>query len=239
MKSFFNWLTGRYEVNKLRPSDASKTDQAVNKAMPPHSTAGAGMNAQGVELKVKRHARREQLYGTIRDSMSRAGVLSASFKFKVLSLDQLGDKFLVMMDVAPNLARQADKLTEIEEQLTLAAKTQLGIVVTSVYWRADTSGSAAQLEAPNRQQPVATGLRQTSAQLPIQTSPIKPRHDPIHDEELAAFRQALAAASTQASSGKSRSGLRSIALLTGFEDTEMADEPALPALSSTQYGDLG
>lgn len=32
-------------------------------------------------------------------AMTRAGVLSASYKFKVLSLDRLGSEFLVMMDL--------------------------------------------------------------------------------------------------------------------------------------------
>lgn len=50
--------------------------------------------------RLKRHARREQLYVGIREAMTRAGVLSASYKFKVLSLDQPGDKFMVMMDLA-------------------------------------------------------------------------------------------------------------------------------------------
>ena len=39
--------------------------------------------------------------------------------------------------------------------------------------------------------------------------------------------------------GPGRSAPRSYTLLTGFEDTEMPDAPAMvPALSATQYGDL-
>jgi hypothetical protein len=37
---------------------------------------------------------------------------------------------------------------------------------------------------------------------------------------------------------KQRSGLRSYTLITGFEDTEMPESSAAPALSATQYGEL-
>jgi hypothetical protein len=37
---------------------------------------------------------------------------------------------------------------------------------------------------------------------------------------------------------KTRSRPHSYTLLTGFEDTEMAESASSPALSSTQYGDL-
>ena len=47
-------------------------------------------------------ARRELLYAVVRDAMTRAGVLSAGYKFKVLSLDARGRQFLVMVDLARN-----------------------------------------------------------------------------------------------------------------------------------------
>ena len=41
--------------------------------------------ASGIDnTKLKRHTAREQLYVAIREAMTRAGVLSASYKFKVL-----------------------------------------------------------------------------------------------------------------------------------------------------------
>lgn len=249
MKSFFNWLSGRYESSKPAPAAAGQAEHACGKATPSGIKPVSKNGALGVDRKVKRHARREQLYGAIRNAMSRAGVLSASFKFKVLSLDQLGDKFMVMMDVAPSLVKQADKLTEIEEQLTLAAKAQLSISVTAVYWRSDASVGLPHAPAVQLDQRAGIESGRALAHKPINAinainvTPPVPRYDPIHDEELAAFRQALAAASAhsgaaQANVAKTRSGLRSPALLTGFEDTEMPESFAAPALSATQYGDL-
>lgn len=201
--------------------------------------------AKQVDRKVKRHARREQLYVAIRESMTRAGVLSASYKFKVLSLDQRGDQFLVMMDVAPGLGSQADKLAEIETLLISTAKSLFSIFVTSVYWRTDNRPAAANAVNFGVSQPAAL----ESQPMPFETAkpalkgPGGQRFDPIHDDEMAAFKQALSAASAQHpatpdGSGKNRSGLRSYTLITGFEDTEMPESSAAPALSATQYGEL-
>ncbi|MHA7599399.1 hypothetical protein ACX12L_05610 [Alicycliphilus sp. T452] len=85
--------------------------------------------------KNERAERRELLYTTVRDAMVRAGVLSAGYKFKVLSLDQRGAQFLVMMDLAQEYSSEMVRLGEIEALITQAAKSRFGIVVPAVYWR--------------------------------------------------------------------------------------------------------
>ena len=163
----------------------------------------------------------------------------------MLSLDQRGDQFLVMMDVAPGLGGQADKLAEIETLLISTAKSLFSIFVTSVYWRADNRPVAANAVNFGVSQPAALA----SQPMPLKVAksavnkPGAQRYDPIHDDEMAAFKQALTAASAQHpatpdGTGKSRSGLRSFTLITGFEDTEMPESSAAPALSATQYGEL-
>lgn len=47
----------------------------------------------------ERSARREQLYVIVREAMVRVGILSAGYKFKVLSLDNVGQRFVVMVDL--------------------------------------------------------------------------------------------------------------------------------------------
>jgi hypothetical protein len=42
---------------------------------------------------------RKLLYAEVRESMTRAGILSSSYKFKVLSLDSRSDQYLIMMDL--------------------------------------------------------------------------------------------------------------------------------------------
>ena len=79
--------------------------------------------------------RRELLYTVVRDAMVRAGVRSASYKFKVLSLDQRGRQFLVMMDLAREYGGETARLSEIEALIAQTAKTRYDILVTAVYWR--------------------------------------------------------------------------------------------------------
>jgi hypothetical protein len=195
--------------------------------------------------KARRHARREQLYTAVREAMTRCGVLASSYKFKVLSLDQAGNQFLVMMDVPCTLAQQPEKLADIETMVSLTAKARFEIEVTAVYWRSDTRG-AAPVANPNPSGSDTGRVSPTSpaaAALSTSKPPAARRYEPIQDDEVAAFKLALASAAasnptTTDATGKTRSGPHSYTLLTGFEDTEMSESTALPALSNTQYGDL-
>jgi hypothetical protein len=71
----------------------------------------------------------------------------------------------------------------------------------------------------------------------IRLPPVQ-RYEPLLEDELAAFKRAVEIGSAPLAakaSGPKGSGL----LLTGYEDTEVADEnEGMPALSATQYGDL-
>ncbi len=195
--------------------------------------------------KAGRHARREQLYTAVREAMTRCGVLASSYKFKVLSLDQAGNQFLVMMDVQAALAKQPGKLADIETMVSLTAKARFEIEVISVYWRSDTRGVAPVANpSPSgsdagRVAPTSMAAAPTSTPKPLAAR----RYEPIQDDEVAAFKLALASAAasnptTTGATGKTRNGPHSYTLLTGFEDTEMFESTALPALSTTQYGDL-
>lgn len=255
--SLFNWFSRKsgaasYAVLTSNPPQRnSKPGQAQDKILPPVSKPALLPENRLVDQKVKRHARREQLYVAIRECMTRVGVLSASYKFKVLSLDQRGDQFLVMIDVAPGLGSQAYKLTEIETLLISSAKSLFSIYVTSVYWRMDNPPAAVKavkaVKAGNFGVSLPTALESQLAPSdffkPAVKQPGAQSYDPIHDDEMAAFKLALVAASahvpaTPEIAGKSRSGLRSFTLITGFEDTEMSESSASPALSKTQYGEL-
>lgn len=250
--SLFNWFSGKSGPASVDDSGGSLRDapSRSSAAQQPQRFAQDPTN-RSEERKVKRHARREQLYVAVRDSMTHAGVLSASYKFKVLSLDQRGDQFLVMMDVDQSTDNHAEKLAEIEAKIIQTAKARFEIMVTSVYWRISVHG----LQAPARARPAHehaqthhTPAHPVAARAaePLQVVAKKPtasRYEPIQDDEVAAFKNALAAAAASSavstdSSGKIHSGPRSYTLLTGFEDTEMPESSAAPALSTTQYGDL-
>jgi len=234
-------------------------------------------NAQPGNRKSERMARRELLYTVVREAMVRAGMLSSSYKFKVLSLDARGRQFLVMMDLAREHGDETSRLAEIEALIAQSAKSRYDIVVTAVYWRLNdhvavglpqTRQPSARPSGPMPLEPLAAAPVSQPAPLVSQPMPLpaaRPaaagggRYDPIDADEVAAFKQALAAgvktrpgvagpaavgaaataggATARAfTDGSSRHGPQSYTLLTGYEDTEMPDET--PALSGTQYGAL-
>jgi hypothetical protein len=105
--------------------------------------------------------RRELLYTAVRDAMVRAGVLSAGYKFKVLSLDQRGRQFLVMMDLAPEYGGDMDRLGEIEALIARPPRRwyrragRVGALMRRSWWapRAPgVAGAPAQAACPNSRQ---------------------------------------------------------------------------------------
>ncbi|NML84511.1 hypothetical protein [Polaromonas sp.] len=232
--SFFNWFSGknrqtRHTTGGVAIRAGEKPAIALPQRLVPDTRHSEG------ERKVKRHARREQMYVAIREAMTRAGVLSASYKFKVLSLDQGGHEFLVMMDLEKVVGDPTPQLGAIEALIVQGAKLRFEITVPAVYWRLH--------ELPAAGKPVLQGAIPAASgrQLKAATS----QHQPIQPDEVAAFQQALLSACARgpaevAGNGvKMRSGFRSPAPpLHDFEDTEMTEAASSPALSNTQYGEL-
>jgi hypothetical protein len=87
------------------------------------------------QRRTERNAKRELLFQVVRECMVRVGVLSSAFKFKVLSLDQRGRSFLVMMELSADFNGEVEKLAEIETMIAQTAKHRFELVVQAVYWR--------------------------------------------------------------------------------------------------------
>ena len=222
----------------------------------------ASSSAASARRKADRGARRELLYTVVRETMVRAGVLTASYKFKVLSLDGDGRQFLIMIDLARGVGGDAKQLAEIEALIAQSAKSRHELLVTAVYWRlteqmsvglsglavADPAGHSEPFARDSQPVPLHAGPepRATGA-------PSGPAFDPIEQDEVEAFRKALVAGSTgpvplaptpastraRGEAAIGRSGLRSYTLLTGYEDTELPEsDQKAPLLSGSQYGDL-
>jgi hypothetical protein len=207
-------------MDATRPLAQSRNGQG--RTEPPRADNAANRKNERLE-------RRELLYSVVRESMVRAGVLSASYKFKVLSLDQRGRQFLVMMDLSRELGSESSRWSEIEVLIAQAAKARYDILVTAVYWR---TSDHVVVGNPQRRPALAPAPARPAA---------APRFEPIEAEEVAAFKKALNAAAPAAAAGTTvRSGPRATPL-TGYEDTEMPDQEPdapTPGLSTTQYGDL-
>ena len=144
--SLFNWFTGKPGSAKAASDDSQgrSLPRRDNHLPLQAQRPVADPTNRSDERKLKRHARREQLFVAVREAMTHSGVLSASYKFKVLSLDHPGDQFLVMMDVDQSTDNQAEKLASIESKIVQTAKARFAIEVTAVYWRIGLQGARAQ-----------------------------------------------------------------------------------------------
>lgn len=261
--SVLSWLFPQKKAPKSAPapesSGLSRQDAtrpvARNKVGSGASRPQGENNAQPANRKGERMAQRELLYGVVRDVMVRAGLLSTSYKFKVLSLDSRGRQFMVMVDLARDFGDETSRLAEIEALIAQMAKTRHNIVVTAVYWRLNEHVAVG---LP----PVRHAVR-PSMPMPLESRPMPlaaeaPRFEPLQADEVAAFKQALArgaqpqppraaapavaagaaagVVSAAAASTAARPGPQNYTLLTGYEDTEMPEDNQ--ALSGTQYGSL-
>lgn len=165
----------------------------------------------------ERNERRELLYSVVRESMVRAGVLSSAYKFKVLSLDQRGRQFMIMMDLSREMGADPHRFGDIEVLIAQSAKAKFDILVTSVYWRiSDHNATSLPGKAPTTTtvRPKPPAPAPAPAPAPVAAAPV-------------------AAAPMGAGTDEKASG---------FPDTEVIErdppQSGMGGLSNTQYGDL-
>ncbi len=208
---------------------------------------------QALDRKTQRLERRELLYAVVRESMARVGMLSSSYKYKVLSLDSRGSQYLIMMDLPKEMAEHIEQLAEIESVVTQNARQRHKIDVTAVYWRINELGKTSMpvLRKPRPESEVGAAL---SAPPPVReprpepfvasqaTGDRKRRFEPIRPDEVNAFKQALASGDKGRVAGPARPVPADFAPTefppTEFEETRMDEEVERLPLSRTQYGDL-
>lgn len=229
---FLNWLFSKFRVDR---SASSKPDKHAL-AKTAGSKSLSNETGRGPKTEVKIQGSREALYEVIRQSMTHCGILSASYKFKVLSLDRQGGSYLAMIDLTSIPGDAVLHLADMEAQIVQRAQGAHQIAVSAVYWRL------------NEMAAVSSALPssgQAAAPLPAPPGARKPSlSEPIQAEEIAAFRRAMLAASTGGAphspekNQPSRTGLRSPNHFQDFGDTSAVPSASHPALSSTQYGEL-
>ena len=195
-----------------------------------------------VERKVLRLERRELLYAVIREAMARVGVLSSTYKYKVLSLDSRGNEYLVMMDLPQDLASHLDQLATIEETVMESARQRHRITVVAVYWRIHDLGKSgsAVLRKP-RQEVAADLVVSTDDSLPLGAA-LPRRFEPIRPDEVRAYKDGQRPPSAAVPVPK---GFESTQFPEpSFEETRIDertdrdDAQVRMPLSRTQYGDL-
>ncbi len=282
--ALLNWLFGTKNTTSARAlgSDSVASEFNAPTRPPPGyrsangapQPAAAASSARLEQRRTERNAKRELLFQAVRESMVRVGVLSSSFKFKVLSLDQRGRSFLVMIELSAEFSGEVEKLAEIEHMIAQTARHRYDIVVQAVYWRYfnSTTASASSpapllgaMHAPiSRPAPLygmgglATQalssstsstapapfqtLANSSGAFPVNTAissqktatnqPHTPAED-LGDDEVLAFRRALAAGAAQASASNATVAIKPAALSMPTVPTNHAAAPALKVASAT------
>jgi hypothetical protein len=211
-------------ADATRPFSTSKAPFSGGVAGAVTAQPATNAAAQRLEQRrSERNARRELLFQVVRESMVRVGILSSAFKFKVLALDQRGRTFLVMIDLSAEFAGETEKLSEIEALIAQSAKTRFELVVQAVYWRFYEAVAVGAVRAAPASAPAPLfGMPSNSRPAPLSAQPLphipsvppaparapataladqRPRSntgdsaEPLHDEEIEAFKRALASGS--------------------------------------------
>ena len=126
--SFVSWLFG-----KAHPANDLPGDLPGDGPLGAHSAPDIAPSP--VSEKTERSRRREAVYSTVRESMVSAGVLSATYKFKVLSTDPAGHRYVIMVDLTQPLVGGVDQMSWIEGLMERMAQARHDIHVAAVYWR--------------------------------------------------------------------------------------------------------
>ncbi|TAH13727.1 MAG: hypothetical protein EAZ11_02535 [Curvibacter sp.] len=233
--SLFHWF-GKKTPSPPVPAESSSlghmdATQPFGHNSKSRASRGNSESGSAANRKHERLERRELLYTVVRESMTRAGLLSSSYKFKVLSLDSRGRQYLIMMDLARQNVVDPQRLADMESHIAKVAKSQHDILVTAVYWRINEHVTAGLARS--------SGLVEAAPPQKAAEASAPSRYEPLQPDEVAAFKQALAAAPSPATLSAPgeivRTGRRNPAP-PHFQDTEL-DERNSP-LSGTQYGEL-
>lgn len=135
--SLLNWLNP-----KPTPQPPAEPPAARKPAIQPADTR-----------KADRVAQRELLYPIVREAMVRAGILSSHYKFKVLSADTRGRRFLVMVDLSPEIVEDSSQLSQVEALIAQQAQARHGFEVAGTYWRINDELQRAQQVPPAPRSP--------------------------------------------------------------------------------------
>lgn len=239
--SFLRWFGKKEATPESVPEHSSDLGQAdvtlpINRLthlqLSPDKTTDVGSRRN------ERLERRELLYGVVRECMTAAGVLSSTYKFKVLSLDSSGRKYLIMVDMPHEYLSGAAHFADTEGAIARSAKDRYDILVTAVYWRINELVSTTGL---NPHAPVAAPTRKTEAPASVAAAPLARSAAPyaeLQAEEVMAFKRAVAAAASGAAPrGETRKSLRrNTEQVPDFSNTEPFE--AAPPLGPTQFGGL-
>lgn len=232
--SFLSWFGKKEQAFEQATSPGS--DLLHGDATQPMGHALSAPVAPGnSSRKSERHERRDLLYSVVRECMTAAGLLTSTYKFKVLSLDSSGRSYLIMMDIPREYFANPSQFADLEGAIARSAKERYDMLVTAVYWRVNEMVSSGQNRQVNRTPAQVPVKNKDLLVTPTQAPPVVAAPD-LADEVLA-FKKAIASGAQPAprAAAKPPAG-RKPPEPADFSDTVPFDNPS--QLGPTQFGGL-
>jgi hypothetical protein len=140
-----------------------------------------------MSLEERMEFRREMLYEAIKVTMEAHGILSASYRFRVVRNDRRGHQYSVMVDLSTDFLHNREgrpaQLAALGAAIGKNAAARYAILVSGVYWRVNDQLQGFEVSRPDAE----PGADATAPDLPL------PRRGRARAraEELAAFEAAL------------------------------------------------
>ncbi|MFN4360424.1 MAG: hypothetical protein ACK4F4_06825 [Hylemonella sp.] len=197
------------------------------------------LGARRMNLDERKQVRREMVYQSVRDNLLLLEIISGMYKFKAVGLDERQHRFMVVIDVATGfVARRGGKVlrfNEVEKFLSERTFAQYGVRIDSIYWRFHPDVNS--FGRGYRASDVAPKPRPAPIPTPPPAAPARPagtglrpssRHEPVSEEEMRAFEQAIAR------------GVKPPPLHLGDLEyqSDLAPLESPPVAGGTQYGSL-
>ena len=133
--------------------------------------------------------RREMLFDSVKTTMQSHGILSGSYRFKVVRADKRGHSFVVMVDLSTDFMDSEQgrprPLLALGASMTKNALARYGVGVAAVYWRVNPELKGFDAE---RGDPAAVSDDTSSPE--AQRSANMRKYERATAEELAAFESA-------------------------------------------------
>ena len=149
--------------------------------------AGPETTPVKMSLEERMWFRRKLLYEAITVTMQAHGILSASYRFRVVRNDRRGHRYLVLVDLSTDFLHNREgrpgQLVVLGAAITKNAAARYGILVAGVYWQVNGQIQGFETSRPDAQH---SGGGATAPGLPL---PHRRREDPTA-EEFAAFEAA-------------------------------------------------
>lgn len=155
-----------------------------------HKDGGSGPETGPVKMNLDERMafRREMLFDSVKATMESRGILSASYRFKVVRADKRAHSFVVMVDLSTDFMEseqgQQKSLAALGALIRKNALARYGLGVPAVYWRVNE-----ELKGLDPQRAEATATSDNISAEAMRASNLR-RYERATAQELAAFESA-------------------------------------------------